>query len=139
MKNLMPEVAKLLGVEIGEEFKVNFNDITYCGAKEARARITKNDFQLLHQISCQWVDFNGLMLRLIKGEFEIIKLPWKPKNSEEYWIVEEDMIFLKMWESDMSDFMYLKCGNCFRTKEEAEANADRIRKEIMGGRADEWQ
>lgn len=132
MKNLMPKVAKLLGVEIGEEFKVNFKDTTYCGAKEARARITKDNFQLLHQISCQWVDFNGLMLKLIKGELEIIKLPWKPKKDERYWTVEEDHILKDIWDNDMMDYSYFKLGNCFRTREEAIANADRIRKEIMG-------
>ena len=72
------------------------------------------------------------IVSLLNGLRQIIKLPWQPKNNEQYWTVEEDSILCDSWDNDMSDYSYLKLGNCFRTKEEAEANADRIRKEIMG-------
>ena len=126
MKNLMPEVAKLLGVEIGEEFKIdNFNTVF---------RLNEYGSLEIHSADGKrWVGENTFSLReLLLGNREIIKMPWEPKQGELYWTVEEDSIFYDSWDNDMMDYSYLKLGNCFRTKEEAEANADRIRKEIMG-------
>ena len=128
MKNLMPEVAKLLGVEIGEEFRIDN------AGSEGLYKI--NEFGNLMYASChggEWdISACYYITSLLSGLHQIIKLPWKPKNNEQYWTVEEDRILCDSWDNDMMDYSYLKLGNCFRTKEEAEANADRIRKEIMG-------
>ena len=126
MKNLIPEVAKLLGVEIGEEFKVKEmpNDI-YKFDEDGNLRYFNRRGQ-------EWlITTTNTLCKVLNGKSEIIKLPWKPKVDEKFWTVENDGVYINTWDNDMSDFMYLKCGNCFRTKEEAEANADRIRKEIM--------
>lgn len=123
MKNLMPEVAKLLGVEIGEEFKVKYgnsdNGHTY--------RITEKGI-----IDENELFYSGTLHYLLLGECSTVKLPWKPKNDDDYWIVTNTSVGTFVWVDSMFDYSCLKLGNCFRTKEEAEANADRIRKEIMG-------
>ena len=117
-KNLMAEVAKLLGVEIGEKFQI----------KNKPGLFWLTHFALINDRE----NFSRGITFLITGEFEIVKLPWKPKDGENYWTVEEYGLLYDSWDNDMMDYSYLKLGNCFRTKEEAEANADRIRKEIMG-------
>ena len=125
MKNLMPEVAKLLGVEIGEEFKIkDWSDKFY---------INDTGTILIYSTICgEYFKSEISIQEILNGKHEIIKLPFKPKNGRTYWTVEEDRIFYDSWDNDMMDYSYFKLGNCFRTKEEAEANADRIRKEIMG-------
>lgn len=121
MKNLMPEVLKLIGLSVDEEFKVKGSDEIFKVDKEGMLIATSyNSFR------CSILPF------LLNGTYEIVKLPWKPKDGESYWTVEEDRILCDSWDNDMMDYSYLKLGNCYRTKEEAEANADRIRKEIMG-------
>lgn len=127
MKNLMPEIAKLLGVEIGEEFKV----------KQMPHDIYKFDEDSNFKYYCkeeqEWaIATTDTLYSILNGNYEIIKLPWKPKFGEYVWLVFKDDLCHWRWENLMSDFVYFKLGNCFRTKEEAEANADRIRKEIMG-------
>ena len=128
MKNLMPEVAKLLGVEIGEEFKVD--------NPGAAGRYKIDDFGVLLYTSVPCGEYEESqcfnICTLLSGLHKIIKTPFKPKLGENYYTVEEDRVFLDCWENCMNDYAYLKLGNCFRTKEEAENNADRIRKEIMG-------
>ena len=124
-KNLMPEVAKLLGVEIGEEFKI----------KEMPHDVYQICENILkYKLSNQgWGEATEDTLKnLLRGEMTIVNLPFKPKSGRTYWTVEEDSILCDSWDNDMMDYSYLKLGNCFRTKEEAKANADRIRKEIMG-------
>ena len=125
MKNLMPEVAKLLGVEIEEEFRIKKYD-------NRKFKFYKDGLKMKWDRENEWNINNTWLMGLYTGEDEIVKLPWKPKNNEQYWTVEEDSIFYDSWDNNMMDYSYLKLGNCFRTKEEAEANADRIRKEIMG-------
>ena len=128
MKNLMPEVAKLLGVEIGEEFRID--------NPGADGRYKINEFGNLMYASSsagEWDESLCFKINsLLSGLHTIIKVPFKPKHGEEYWTVEEDRLFGDDWTDSLVDYSYLKLGNCFRTKEEAEANADRIRKEIMG-------
>ena len=128
MKNLMPEVAKLLGVEIGEEFRIG----NPCS--DGRYKIDEFGYLLYTpHPGDEWDESQLYTINtLLSGLYQIIKLPWKPKDGENYWTVEEDHILCDSWDNDMMDYSYLKLGNCFRTKEEAEANADRIRKEIMG-------
>lgn len=125
-KNLMPEVAKMLGVEIGEEFKVDTgkSDLTY--------KLTENELLYQWEGEKLWEINDSVLRQLLSGKSIIKKLPWKPKCGERYWHVADDETYNPMWTDAMFDYSCLKLGNCFRTKEEAEANADRIRKEIMG-------
>ena len=126
MKNLMPEVAKLLGVEIGEEFKlsnISNEHITF--------KLTTKG--LLHKWDGEKEWENNVIgfKQLLLGEAEIIKLPFKPKCGEKYYDVASTSISCMYWCDSMIDYSSYKLGNCFRTREDAELNADRIRKEIM--------
>ena len=54
-------------------------------------------------------------------------------ENEKYWYVTGfGDVESAFFGDTISDRYCIANGNCFRTKEEAEANADRIRKEIMG-------
>lgn len=59
------------------------------------------------------------------------KKPFKPKQGESYWYVRMDgSIRQTVNHSLLFDIMAIHCGNCFRTKEAAERNADRILREM---------
>ena len=71
----------------------------------------------------------------VKEFYKEIKLPkWKPKNNECYyritWIGE---VVEDIWFGLRNDESGYKFGNCFRTKEEAEAARDKI-KEVLNNR-----
>ena len=123
MANHMAEVAKMLGVELGEEFEIDYAaDVTTLSAK-----ITDTGF---HIINSNNLEFSGLFLNLLlSGQLEIKRKPWKPKRGETYWYVEKDG---DIWEREWHSCRYMsdhvnryKLGNCYRTREEAEANRDK--------------
>lgn len=123
MANHMAEVAKMLGVELGEEFEIDYTtDVTTLSAK-----ITDTGFYIINSNN---LEFSGLFLNLLlSGQLEIKRKPWKPKRGETYWYVEKDG---DIWEMEWHPCRYMsdhvnryKLGNCYRTREEAEANRDK--------------
>lgn len=123
MANHMAEVAKMLGVELGEEFEIK--EYGLC-----QFRFKETCFQYFN--GKMWVsDLNTQsdLYELLTGQLMIKRKPWKPEYGETYWYVEKDG---DIWEREwhpcrhMSDHMNrYKLGNCYRTREEAEANRDK--------------
>ncbi|WP_133965156.1 hypothetical protein [Eubacterium limosum] len=115
-KNYMPEVAKMLGLEIGEEFNVFDED----GKKFAYGpyKITDNAI-----VDCEVEGSPSLLYNLLTGEYTLQKRPWRPKDHDEYWIVTTDgnaewRYFRKGHTEHLAN---LNMGNCFPTEEAAEA------------------
>nr|DAT93286.1 MAG TPA: hypothetical protein [Caudoviricetes sp.] len=130
-KNLIPEIAKMLGVELGEEFKVKgYEGMTYT--------LTDDGLKLTYDggIEIPYIFTNLALVALVKGKDEIVKLPWKPKEGESYWtfILYDCDIRLgiepRKWTNDMFDFAFLKAGWIYRTYEEAEAALPAVAAEI---------
>lgn len=154
-KNLIPEIARMLGVEIGEEFewhskhdcityrlKFMENEVLYC------TRRTYKDLEGKEKIECHWIDgkvVSEFFKEVLGGHDEIIKLPWKPKEdtevytfsftSHEYnsrfcphkgvWYVTE-----WNWAGFPWQIAALDKGWVYRTKEEAEAALPKVAKEV---------
>ncbi len=123
--NYMKEVAALLGVELNEEFKiVDENDETFLNTY----KITENGL-----LNCDR-HYECDLIGLLTGDWQVKKLPFKPKCGEYYWtpmpskvgVVSEDY----KWENLPYDYLAYYNGLCFRTKEEAEANKDKLIKII---------
>lgn len=118
-KNCMAEVAKLLGVELGEEFHVEgfATNVLY--------KISEKGL-VSHRCGSEWLESESFMLsQLLAGEEEITRLPWKPKYSEHYYIPvifdgnNENNYAEKVWyDTDKSKQQYIKRLVC-KTKEEA--------------------
>lgn len=124
-KNYMAEVAKMLGVELGEEFHI----------KNSKNWIYRLNLQGL-ETKCQeneWLECN-LLLKLLNGELEIVKLPWKPKIDEQWYFPDiiSKRIVWNRWEDDTRDYAMLTLGICYRTKEEAEAHLAEDYKKLTG-------
>ena len=82
-KNLIPEICKMLGVELGEEFKIK-------GYDDSNTRTYKFTVQGLRVKLVEHpeaTEFNALVAlnSLLVGDAEIIKLPWKPKEDTEVY------------------------------------------------------
>lgn len=80
-KNLMPEIAKMLGVELGEEFKIKgYDGLAYQFVDYGLKLSFQND------IGMTAIPTNVALVNLLNGNDEIIKLPWQPKKgSGRYW------------------------------------------------------
>ena len=65
--NYMPEIAKLLGVKIGEEFRLSNSEYIY--------KIVDNGLLRKNKPIETWYYDNSMLRSLLSGEIEIIKLP----------------------------------------------------------------
>lgn len=78
-KNLIPIIAKGLGVEIGEEFNVTGY------AKTIRFKFDETGLLWIDECEKIWAYTDvSTFFRLIDGDVEIIKRPFEPKTGDEY-------------------------------------------------------
>lgn len=138
-KNYMADVAKMLGVELEEEFEVVIPDETE--HQPVRYQFNSNQF------GC-WETGGGnsgfhvhwdLLLMILCGEAYIKKLPWMPKLGEEYYVpyIKFEIVMVTTWLDTPTDFAYKEAGMIFRTKEECEAALPELRKKYLGGGSNE--
>lgn len=128
-KNLIPKIAEMLGVELGEEFKIKgYDGLTY--------KLTDNGLELtaVDGQKTKWFD-HGALNSLLKGKMEIVKLPWKPKFADRYFGFFEfngklQICRYDIWRGSISEEAQYRCGWIFRTREEAEAALPAVAKEM---------
>lgn len=121
-KNYMPEIAKMLGVEVGEIFKMT-------------------DYNSLYRFTERGLEFKGtagwcLSERiewLLTGRNEILKLPWQPKEGDKYYHPASNFkdIYYAGWGNTIFDIALKEAGMIFRTKEECEAALPELRKKYL--------
>ena len=83
-KNLIPEIAKMLGVELGEEFKIKGYEEWFYKFDNDRVLMFKHNDDVKMPVAP--VSVYVAFLALLRGECEIIKLPWKPKLHSLRWL-----------------------------------------------------
>ena len=79
MANLIPKITKMLGVELGEKFKIDIrgNDIF---------QITESGIWMEKDVNKdEWVEMPFEFMMLCNGDAEVVKLPWKPKEDTEVY------------------------------------------------------
>ncbi len=111
-KNHAEEIAKMLGVEIGEEFSIKGYATSY--------KLTEGCFVEYKDFD-EWHDDldNYHFLSLLRGHYEVVKKPWKPERLEEFFYVDVDgEICNTEYNAWYMDIMCCRLGNCYRTKEE---------------------
>lgn len=134
--NYMEKIAELLGVEIGERFKL-FNTITkeeevgvFWIGEDGMYKENPNGSKGLI-VSC-WAD-------VLPGFCEIVELPWKPKEGECcYYITPNGSLLSTTIDFSFSgDMLLVHNGMVYRTPEEALEHKDEtmrkwaeIRKEL---------
>ena len=121
--NYMPEVAKLLGVEIGEEFEIIFPN------SECHATAILNNCELYikkHNLANQDGWQMSALKNLLNGTYKIKLTPWKPKYGGFYYHIDEDgYVYSDEWRNESIDINFYKLGNCYQTAQEAENNSEK--------------
>lgn len=130
-KNLIPEITQMLGVEIGEKFKIKGDDeLTY--------KFDSDGLKLTHYsgIEIAKISANVAFVDLVNGKDEIVKLPWKPKLNERYWTFDivgvgnTLRVVRYTWDGDFNELTKLKVGWVYRTRAEAEAALPKVAAEM---------
>ena len=128
-KNLIPEICKMLSVELGEEFKIKgYNGVTYRFANDG-LRLARDDGSRKFDTTA-----NMALIDLLSGIAEIVKMPWKPKMYETYYYF--DIIYgvlvvcSNKWTGLPYQYALLAKGWALRTKEEAKAALPAAAKEM---------
>ncbi|MCI7235465.1 MAG: hypothetical protein MR553_04945 [Veillonellaceae bacterium] len=123
-KNYMAEVAGLFGVELGEVFKITDDD---SGKYHNYYRFTEKKGIEVSEDNVKWeADTAELLVLkwLLIGVARIIKLPWKPRKGEKYYVPRiaarpENRHSYYYWGNSGFDIERYKMGIVCRTKEEA--------------------
>ena len=120
MTNYMAEVAKLLGVELGEVFFIK----EYPSDSKIYLKFTENWLeQSLDKDS--WTKATGRVWeRIITGALKINKLPWKPREGEKYYVPRiairpYDRHYWYYWDNSGVDIKRYDMGIVCKTPEEA--------------------
>jgi hypothetical protein len=129
-KNLIPEIARMLGVEVGEEFKIKGDDeLTY--------RFTNAGLKLTHDsgIEISEISADVAFAALVKGTDEVVKLPWNPKIYDIYWTFKAAHLDVWCitdvhWMNNPNDVASFKNGWVYRSKIEAEAALPKVAAEV---------
>lgn len=127
-KNFITEITKMLGVELGEEFKV-----VYKTGFEIICNFTKEGV-FVHEEGCSGRYNKELLADIVCGKVEIVKLPWKPKKGDAYYTFEvfrgKWVVRSLWWTGAPCTYALLDKGWVFRTKEEAEDALTAVAKEM---------
>lgn len=122
-KILIPDIAKLLGVELDEEFQIRSSGCKKCepGIYKfdlGEGLVKKDENGVFNSNSS--VEFEDLCL----GNYEVVKLPWEPRAGETFYFPD---IFthdpcLSEWEYSTKCLALKALGLVYRTPEEVRAN-----------------
>ena len=135
-KILIPDIAKLLGVELDEEFQIRSSGCKKCepGIYKfdlGEGLVKKNEKGVFDSNSS--IEFEDLCL----GNYEVAKLPWNPKKGEKVWTFVFNAgsygIDWYSWDDDRPILVLLESiGLIYRTKEKAITNLPIDFKKLTG-------
>lgn len=135
--NLIPKIAKLLGVEIGEEFDL-CNGMDDCIRMGCIYKFSNDCLMCADEDDkdCFDVASDKTLRCMLNGSLKVIKLPFEPKEGERYWYVYWGTEYIRVtgipFEDDDMHYHHKYCGNCFRTEVEAEKHKYEIYEKLTG-------
>ena len=131
--NYMAEVAKLLGVELGESFKITSDTQ---GDYHNYYRLTENNCLEMSDDGVEWKMTTAAVLlkHILMGDIRIVKLPWRPwrpQIREKYYVPRiavqpEDRHFYYYWTYDDINIKHYHMGLVCKTPEEAIALTEKM-------------
>lgn len=130
--NYNKQFAAMLGLELEQEFVLT--DSNGKRKDSDTYKITENGLYYKSPTSSEWfTEPSETIERLLDGADIAVPKPWKPKNGEKYWFYSEtyNNAMSHQWYSGDYEFCLWKCGNCFKTEEEAAAKGKEIMEQIQ--------
>ena len=117
-KNCMAAVAKILGVELGEEFIIENAD------RKETVVLAADGFHVIQPNNVLGPDHGKLLSKVLQGLYEVKKKPWVPKYNEYYYSpsITQRRVMELLWLDVTRDYAMKAINMVYRTKEEAEAN-----------------
>ena len=126
-KNLIPQIAQMLGVEIGEDFKIK-------GYTEQTYRFDDDGLKVIYSYLMKKTFANVMLGSLLAGKAEIVKLPWKPKKGDAYYtfvlIGDKWGVGSLRWDGFPNEYALLDKGWVYRTRAEAEDALTKVAAEM---------
>lgn len=105
----MEEVAKILNVAVGEVFRIGEGAFTTAKYYQ----FTKTGF-LQSEDSVSWMSAKSIdLFRLLNGSCSVVKLPWKPRISDFYYVPRPDLTGLydtRKWYGTETDIFKYEHG-----------------------------
>ena len=128
MTNLMLEVAKLLGVNIGEEFIIENKD------HKETVVLAMDGFHVIQPNNVVGPDHGKLLSKVLQGLYAVKKIPWEPQEGDMYYVLNTRALFIEsfMWDNGTFDYLAKNMGIIYRTKAEAEAHLEEDYKRLTG-------
>lgn len=127
-KNCMAAVAKLLGVELGEEFIIENKD------RKETVVLAADGFHVIQPNNVVGPDHGKLLSKVLQGLYEVKQKPWEPKYKEYYYSpsITQRRVMELLWLDDTRDYAMKAINMVYRTKEEAEANLSKDYERLTG-------
>ncbi len=126
-ENHMPEIAKMLGLEMDEFFEIK-------GKGPGKCKLTEKGVSYILDRGHSLV-YDNTFIRILTGAAEIIRKPWRPGMGGIYWTVLRKHIDDEGYITDSRvyfgteiDIGLIAMGNCFRTRDDAKAAAPEVLK-----------
>ena len=125
----MAEVAKLLGVELRETFKIA-DDIF--GEHPKYYRFAENVCLESSNDGGKWETADaGVLEDILMGDVRIIKLPWRPQIREKYYVPRiairsKDRYYWYHWQNSDADIKRYDMGIVCKTPSEAIALTEKM-------------
>ena len=132
-KNCMAAVAKMLGVELGEEFIIENKD------RKETVVIAMDGFHVIQPNDILGPDHGKLLSRVLQGLHEVKKKPWEPKYKECYYCpcIGAKGVNQMPWYGVTIDYLLKALGMVYRTREEAEAHLAEDYERLTGKKLEE--
>ena len=117
-KNLISEIAKLLGVELGEEFIIENAD------RKETVVLGMDGLHVIQPNNVLGPDHGKLLSKVLQGLYEVKKLPWEPREGERYCYpsVSAKNVDCTDWICCSFDYAMKALGMIYKTPEEAQAH-----------------
>ena len=125
--NYYKQFAEMLGLELEQEFVLTDDE------KDKYTYKITEDGLLYKSPTFNWaISSLGTIGKLLDGDVKAVPKPWKPKKGETYWYYSNPIVINSyVWNDDLTDLLFWKAGNCFRTYEEAETKGKEIMEQIQ--------
>lgn len=117
-KNFMHKIAKMLGVEIGEEFTIENAD------RKETVVLAMDGLHVIQPNNVLGPGHGKLLSNVLQGFYKVKKKPWEPKYKERYYCpcISAKGVNQTPWYGVTTDYLLKAFGMVYRTREEAEAH-----------------